>query len=965
MIQKHIKLLDSGSNYIQVIRVIREITGLGLIEARSIVDNCPSDLYATEQQINNLKSAGATVAEVPTTPSGYAPSTTRTVTTSSNYSTKTVNSTNSTASSIPQRSFNTQQSPATKRSLPPNTYLGMSGKQYQLSSKLGSGGEGDIYSVSGDSSKVAKLYHTDRVSRELEEKLRYMVNKPPRTEVLSQVAWPMDVLYDGSNKFMGFVMPKLTIDADLGEIYVYPPKGAAVMPYNYKLIIAMNICSVIYAVHQAGYIFGDFNPKNIGINLKTGAVAFMDTDSYHIVLDEKANKAYRCKVCLNGYVAPELQKQCEPYGQDAYEKAPLPTFTYETDNFALAIHIFKLLMNGYTPFNGIHETETVSTASPGVGNLAIKRDNYCFKPHNKPQAVAVPPLDALPDDIATLFNKAFIDGRKNPKERPNALAWRKALENYERVLKKCSNNPNHLFKNSLRTCPWCEADERYKQQFQRTSAPSQRAFPAPVSVPTAQPVQLPNLPSAQNGQPKANSSAINNSLQTTAVSTSYHPFNNFLQKISKKTKRRISIATISTIVAIIVILIAGITISNNLKLQNEYDSAISFAEKGDYKQAIDMFSQLGNYKDSEELLVETTNKLKEKEYNQAKALIASGEYESAITILNSLDGYKDSSALNQEAVNLNNKNLYSGAEELLQSGKEYEAALAFYELGDYQDSWQRSLSCWRKITKQTTVSAGGLHAAGFTVGVKKSGKCVAVGNNKHGQCDVDNWNNIISVAAGMYHSVGLHSDGTVVAVGSNEENECAVSNWQGIVAVSAYYHTVGLRADGTVVATGNNNSGECNVSGWRNIIAIAAGPSRTLGLRSDGTVVVTGKGEFGSDKVSDWKNVVRIATDMSHSFGVTSDGFVLGAGENYHNGWNQWDDIVDIAHGCLETVGLKSDGTTVSTNKRFSGWKDVVMLDGRSYHVVALKNDGTVYAFGNTESGQCDVDDWEDIMISN
>ena len=94
------------------------------------------------------------------------------------------NSTNSTASSIPQRSFNTQQSPATKRSLPPNTYLGMSGKQYQLSSKLGSGGEGDIYSVSGDSSKVAKLYHADRVSRELEEKLRYMVNKPPRTEVL-------------------------------------------------------------------------------------------------------------------------------------------------------------------------------------------------------------------------------------------------------------------------------------------------------------------------------------------------------------------------------------------------------------------------------------------------------------------------------------------------------------------------------------------------------------------------------------------------------------------------------------------------------------------------------------------------------------------------------------------------------------------------------------------------------------
>ena len=485
MATKCIKIINCGSNYLQVIRVIRQITGLGLKDAMDLADNLPIDLFATDQQIAELKKAGATIVESPITTSGYTPSTTRTVTTSSNYSTKAVSNTNSNASSIPQRSFNTQQSPATKRSLPPNTYLGMSGKQYQLSSKLGSGGEGDIFAVSGDSSKVAKIYHADRVSKELEEKLRYMVNKPPRTEVLSQVAWPMDVLYDGSNKFIGFVMPKLTIDANLGEIYAYPPKGAAVMPYNYKLIIAMNICSVIYAVHQAGYIFGDFNPKNIGINLKTGAVAFMDTDSYHIVIDEKANKAYRCKVCLNGYVAPELQKQCEPYGQDAYEKAPLPTFTNETDNFALAIHIFKLLMNGYTPFNGIKETETVSTASPGVGNLAIKRDNYCFKPHNKPQAVAVPPLDALPDDIAMLFNKAFIDGRKDPKERPNALAWRRALENYERVLKKCSKNPHHLYKNTLKVCPWCEADERYKKQFQAKPAPSQRSFPAPISVPTA------------------------------------------------------------------------------------------------------------------------------------------------------------------------------------------------------------------------------------------------------------------------------------------------------------------------------------------------------------------------------------------------------------------------------------------------------------------------------------------------
>ncbi len=68
------------------------------------------------------------------------------------------------------------------------------------------------------------------------------------------------------------------------------------------------------------------------------------------------------------------------------------------------------------------------------------------------------------------------------------------------------------------------------------------------------------------------------------------------------------------------------------------------------------------------------------------------------------------------------------------------------------------------------------------------------------------------------HTVGVKSDGTVVAVGNNEEGQCDVDNWTDIVAVSAGgYHTVGLKADGTVVAVGNNEAGQCDVSDWSNI----------------------------------------------------------------------------------------------------------------------------------------------------
>ena len=359
--------------------------------------------------------------------------------------------------------------------------VGLSGKIYTLENRsFSKGGEGEIFRLVGNQNQVIKIYFSSSVSKELEQKLRYMADNPPESSVLNQVAWPIDVVYDENRIFKGFVMPKLDINAELGDVYPYPPTNPeSKIALNYKLIIAMNICTVINAVHRAGYVFGDFNPGNIGINMKTGMVAFLDTDSYHIVLDERNNKAFRCKVCKDGYVAPELLKQCEPYKTDAYANAPLPTFTKETDNFALAIHIFRLLMNGYTPFNGIKETERISSASPGVGNQAIKRNLYCFNPGNKPQATAVPPVSILPDKIKKLFKRAFIDGAKNPKKRPDASEWYSALSEYEKGLIKCSKYPNqHLYKKGLSSCPWCEADERFYQ-----SITNQRPFPSPVVTP--------------------------------------------------------------------------------------------------------------------------------------------------------------------------------------------------------------------------------------------------------------------------------------------------------------------------------------------------------------------------------------------------------------------------------------------------------------------------------------------------
>ena len=55
-----------------------------------------------------------------------------------------------------------------------------------------------------------------------------------------------------------------------------------------------------------------------------------------------------------------------------------------------------------------------------------------------------------------------------------------------------------------------------------------------------------------------------------------------------------------------------------------------------------------------------------------------------------------------------------------------------------------------------------------TIGLTCDSTCVALGWNKHEQCDVNDWHNIVAVAAG-WRRIGLKSDGTVVAVGRNKE----------------------------------------------------------------------------------------------------------------------------------------------------------------------------------------------------
>jgi large subunit ribosomal protein L7/L12 len=56
-----VRILNFGPEKIKAIKLVREITGMGLVEAKTFVENCPSELKANVAQIELLRSIGAVI----------------------------------------------------------------------------------------------------------------------------------------------------------------------------------------------------------------------------------------------------------------------------------------------------------------------------------------------------------------------------------------------------------------------------------------------------------------------------------------------------------------------------------------------------------------------------------------------------------------------------------------------------------------------------------------------------------------------------------------------------------------------------------------------------------------------------------------------------------------------------------------------------------------------------------------
>lgn len=400
-------------------------------------------------------------------------------------------------------------------------YKGKNGNQYNLeNTPFSQGGEGKIFNVIGNSGVVAKLYKDGKNDSEKEKKLIVMVNNPPSKNVMSQIAWPLDVLYDTSNRFVGFIMPKLAKNEDLNVIYEYGSTAKyASLPWRYKINIAKNLCAVLDAVHAAGHVVGDLNPKNISVDPSNGLVAFFDADSFHITDD--VGKVYRCEVGMPEYLSAEIQRKMK----GGLAAAPLPTFTRESDKFALAIHIFQLLMNGTHPFACRVLPTQASVVFPQPSDNILNGEFPFMQPKSGISIpIYAPPISILPQEMQDLFRRAFINGHTNPNQRPTPEEWYHALERLEKNLKGCSAHRTHEYFSGLSSCPWCEVENKVSRGLTATpiSTPASNIRQTPIAAPV---VTSPNR-TAQPRAPQTSASA-----QSSPTNTSTAPRLSFLKKL--------------------------------------------------------------------------------------------------------------------------------------------------------------------------------------------------------------------------------------------------------------------------------------------------------------------------------------------------------------------------------------------------------------------------------------------------
>lgn len=283
-----------------------------------------------------------------------------------------------------------------------------------LGTKLGSGGEANIYAIEEDGALCVKIYKTKQKTSQILSKIEEMIsiyltirqNKGEAEQFFdNNLAWPrLKVYYLDSNEFAGFVMNKLPLNeaVKLDDFFNADLRGTK--SWKNRIDIAINLLRTLKFLHSNDIVAGDLHGGNIFV-LPNSEVAIIDCDSFQI-----GNK-FRVSA-LQPEIAPPDAKYVE-------------YFEASFDIFTVTILIYRLLMDGFNPFQFRREGpfDPDLEQNKAAGFAPIRDPTLQLPPKS-------PPLSRLPDALRKALANALAP---DPNIRPSIDKLISALEETKRT----------------------------------------------------------------------------------------------------------------------------------------------------------------------------------------------------------------------------------------------------------------------------------------------------------------------------------------------------------------------------------------------------------------------------------------------------------------------------------------------------------------------------------------------------
>lgn len=314
--------------------------------------------------------------------------------------------------------------------------------RFQLGERIGGGGEGEVFAVTGRAGQAVKIYGAGlRASRENKVRAMVLGGLAAKTDL---VAYPGEIATDLNGKFLGFLMRLVSGYRPLHELYSPKSRQRHFPKADYRFVVraALNVARAVGKVHQTGCVIGDLNHSGVLVS-QEATVALIDADSFQFSMN---GKTYPCLVGVEDFTPPEL------HGINL----GTVTRTLQHDNFGLSVAIFHLLFMGRHPYAGVYKGPDLSMGE------SIAQNRFAFTMLRRSETQTSPPPGALPLDlfpapVSSAFERAF---GLNTSSRPSASEWVDALTKLEGSLSRCGKVKSHYYPSNAKGCVWCSLAAR-------------------------------------------------------------------------------------------------------------------------------------------------------------------------------------------------------------------------------------------------------------------------------------------------------------------------------------------------------------------------------------------------------------------------------------------------------------------------------------------------------------------------